>query len=272
MSVALVLAGGGVTGIAWETGVLLGLSRAGHDCVAAADTVIGTSAGSAVGAQILSTLTLDDLYQRQISDDHEEINPTIDLEVLGRILGELALGGTTSDEVRREIGALALATPTVSVEDRRRVIEWRLPSHEWPDRHLVLTAIDAHTGEFVSWDKSSGVSLVDAVSSSCAVPGVWPCVPVNGRVYYDGGLRTSTNAHLAAGHDRVVIIAPLSQGVTPLIEQEIADLRAHGATVSFICTDDEAKEAMGVNALDPAFRRVSAEHGLRQGLRADIVL
>jgi NTE family protein len=114
--------------------------------------------------------------------------------------------------------------------------------------------------------------LVDAVASSCAVPGVWPCVPIDGHRYYDGGLRTSTNAHLAAGHDTVVIIAPLSQGITPLIEQEIAGLRAHGATVSFITTDDEAKKAMGVNALDPAFRRVSAEHGLRQGLVADIVL
>ena len=160
----------------------------------------------------------------------------------------------------------------VTVDERRRVIEWRLPSHEWPARPLVLTAIDAHTGEFVTWDSASGVSLVDAVASSCAVPGVWPCVPVGGRTYYDGGLRTSTNAHLAAGHDTVVIIAPLSQGVTPLIEHEIEELRAGGATVSFITTDDEAKTAMGVNALDPAYRRVSAEHGLRQGLDAVVVL
>lgn len=271
MSVALVLAGGGVTGIAWETGVLLGLARAGIDCVTAADTIIGTSAGSTVGAQVLSTLTLDDLYERQVADTHAEITPEIDLEVLGRILGELALGGTTSDEVRREIGTIALETPTVGVDDRRRVIEWRLPSHEWPDRRLVLTAIDAHTGEFVTWDSSSGVSLVDAVASSCAVPGVWPCVPINGRMFYDGGLRTSTNAHLAAGHDTVIIIAPLAQGVTPLIEKEIADLRAQGSTVSFITTDDEAKHAMGVNALDPAYRRVSAEHGLRQGLHAGVI-
>jgi NTE family protein len=152
------------------------------------------------------------------------------------------------------------------------VIEWRLPTHEWPDTPLILTAIDAHTGEFVTWNKTSGVSLVDAVASSCAVPGVWPCVPIAGRMFYDGGLRTSTNAHLAAGHDSVVIIAPLTQGVTPLIEQEIAHLRSQGSIVSFIATDEEAKAAMGVNALDPAFRRASAEHGLRQGLRATVLL
>ncbi len=272
MSVALVLAGGGVTGIAWETGVLLGLARAGHDCVAVADTIIGTSAGATVGAQVLSSLTLDALYERQIADVHGEITPEIDIDLLGRILGGLALGGTSSDDTRREIGTLALGASTVTVDERRRVIEWRLPSHEWPARPLVLTAIDAHTGEFVTWDSASGVSLVDAVASSCAVPGVWPCVPVGGRTYYDGGLRTSTNAHLAAGHDTVVIIAPLSQGVTPLIEHEIEELRAGGATVSFITTDDEAKTAMGVNALDPAYRRVSAEHGLRQGLDAVVVL
>ena len=272
MSVALVLAGGGVTGIAWETGVLLGLARAGHDCVAAADIVIGTSAGSTVGAQVLSSESLDTLYLRQIAEDHAEITPNINLEVLGKILGELALGGTSSDDQRRQIGELAIHASTVTVEQRRRVIEWRLPSHEWPERPLVLTAIDASSGEFVTWDKKSGVPLVDAVASSCAVPSVWPCVPINGRLFYDGGLRTSTNAHLAAGYDKVVIVAPLSQGISPLIDQEINDLAAHGSTVSFITTDNEAKAAMGVNALDPAFRRVSAEHGLRQGLLATVVL
>lgn len=272
MSVAVVLAGGGVTGIAWETGVLLGLERAGHDCVGRADLIVGTSAGSTVGAQVLSHLTLEDLYRQQTADDHGEITPEINVELLARILGELALGGTSSDDRRREIGTLALGARTVTPEERRRVIEWRLPTHDWPSRPLVLTAIHARSGEFVTWDKTSGVSLVDAVASSCAVPGVWPCVTIDGRQYYDGGLRTSTNAHLAAGHDRVVIIAPLAQGITSLIQQEIDDLQAQGATVSFITTDDEAKAAMGVNALDPTFRRVSAEQGLRQGLAARITL
>ena len=54
MTHALVLAGGGVTGVAWETGVLLGLRDAGHDIIGNLDLVVGTSAGSTVGAQILS--------------------------------------------------------------------------------------------------------------------------------------------------------------------------------------------------------------------------
>ena len=48
---ALVLGGGGVTGIAWETGLIAGLAGLGID-LAAADVIIGTSAGSVVGTDI----------------------------------------------------------------------------------------------------------------------------------------------------------------------------------------------------------------------------
>lgn len=266
------LAGGGVTGIAWETGVLLGLAETGFDCVAAADVIIGTSAGSTVGAQVTSGVPLRELWERQVADEHREITPELDLALMARILGELGAGGTTDDATRRLIGELALGADTVSPDERRAVIEWRLPSHTWPGKRLMVTAVDAATGAFTVWDAASGVPLVDAVAASCAVPGVWPCVPVNGALHYDGGLRTSTNAHLAAGHERVVIIAPLTQGVTPLIAAEVEELRANGATVSFIITDDAAREAMGPNALDPRFRRAAAEHGLRQGSSASVVL
>ena len=121
------------------------------------------------------------------------------------------------------------------------------------------------TGEFVTWTKDSGISLVDAVTSSCAVPGVWPCVTINGRRFYDGGLRNSANAFLAAGHDTVFVLAPLTGGASPAVEAEMKDLRSNGATVHFITADAEAVAAMGPNSLDPRFRRVAAEHGLRQG-------
>ena len=157
MSRALVLAGGGVTGVAWETGVLMGMLDAGCDVVTGVDLVVGTSAGSTVGAQILSGESLATSYARQIDDNHAEISPQIDLELLALIFGELAAGGTTTDEQRIRIGTLALQTPTVSEEIRRAVIEQRLPSHEWPSTPLVLTAIDAATGEFVTWDVNSGI-------------------------------------------------------------------------------------------------------------------
>lgn len=268
MSAALVLAGGGVTGIAWETGVLYGLQLQGRHILNEVEVVIGTSAGATVGAQVLSGLSLDELYQRQTSDNHHEITPHIDLELLAKVFGELGAGGTENSLQRQRIGDVALHAETVSEEERRRVIEWRLPQHEWPDKELVLTAVDARTGEFVTWDKTSGVSLVEAVASSCAVPSVWPCVTINNVPYYDGGLRTSTNAHLASGYDTVYVIAPLTQGITPLIAAELETLTSSGSDVRIVVTDNDAITAMGPNSLDPRFRRVAAEHGKRQGLLA----
>lgn len=270
MSHALVLAGGGVTGIAWETGVLLGLHESGQDVLADVDLVVGTSAGSTVGAQILSGTDIATLYELQRADAHGEINPRIDLELMAVIFGELAAGGTTSDEQRQRIGQLALNADTVDEATRRRVIETRLLSHEWPNTPLIVTAIDALTGEFVTWTKESGISIIDAVTSSCAVPGVWPCVSINGRRYYDGGLRNSANAFLANGYDTVTILAPLAAGMGPIVENEIQALRDTGSHVRVITADTEAVEAMGPNSLDPRMRAVAAEHGRRQGLQGFI--
>ena len=259
------LAGGGVTGVAWETGVLMGMLDAGCDVVTGVDLVVGTSAGSTVGAQILSGESLEASYARQIDDNHSEISPQIDTELLALIFGELAAGGTTTDEQRIRIGTLALQTPTVSEKIRRDVIEKRLPCHEWPTTPLVLTAIDARTGELVTWDAKSGIALIDAVASSCAVPSVWPCVSINGKKYYDGGLRNAANAFLATGHSEVIVIAPQTTGLSPLIEEELRELRAAGSVVHFITCDADAIDAMGPNSLDPRFRRPAAEHGRRQG-------
>ena len=269
MTNALVLAGGGVTGIAWETGVLLGLQKSGVNVLENLDLVVGTSAGSTVGAQILSGADLTTLYNLQLSDEHHEINPHIDVELMSLIFGELLQGGgTTNDDQRRKIGALALQAPTVDEPTRRAVIEKRLLSHDWPTTPLVLTAINATTGEFVTWTKDSGISIVDAVASSCAVPSVWPCVSINGARYYDGGLRNSANAVLATGYQMVTVLAPLSAGMGPIVEAELNELRASGSVVRVITADAAAVEEMGPNSLDPRRRKVAAEHGLRQGLTA----
>ena len=61
-SKALVLSGGGITGIAWELGLLRGLEEGGVD-FNDLDLIVGTSAGSSVGAQITSGLNLEELYQ-----------------------------------------------------------------------------------------------------------------------------------------------------------------------------------------------------------------
>jgi len=65
---ALVLGSGGFTGIAWEVGVLQGLRHAGFN-VTDWDLVVGTSAGSFVGAHLLGEGTLDMQFAAQVHGD-----------------------------------------------------------------------------------------------------------------------------------------------------------------------------------------------------------
>ena len=263
MTTALVLAGGGVTGIAWETGVLLGLQETGR--LPELDLVVGTSAGAAVGAQLLSGTSLPDLYARQVATEHREISPTLDLEKLIAFFTEVGdISAGVAPELLVKVGAFAKESPTLPLADRREVIAWRLPSHDWPTTPLRVTTVDADTGELVVLDASSGVSLVDAVMASCAVPGVWPPVPLLGRLLIDGGVRSIANTDLAEGYDEVLVLAPLAQGPgRKALERQVEALS--GAKVTVVLADDEATAAMGVNPLDPALRPVAAEHGLRQG-------
>lgn len=265
MTTALVLAGGGLTGIAWELGVLLGLAENVSDIPRQADLIIGTSAGSVVGTQLTQGRQLTELFQRQLEPDANEISPHIDVETLTQVYSNMRGGGTQTDEQRRAIGEIALNASTADWPTRRAVIQGRVGTDEWPAGNLVLTTIDAHTGEFITWTKDSGVGLIDAVASSCAVAGVWPCVPINDHMYYDGGFRNAANASLAAGYDDVWVLAPLSGDASPAVEKEVEQLRDAGANVRYITSDDQAKTAMGINSLDPRARGAAAQEGLRQG-------
>jgi NTE family protein len=265
MTTALVLAGGGLTGIAWELGVLLALRENGFDISRDADLIIGTSAGSVVGTQLSQGRDLAELFQRQLEPDTNEISPHIDIETLTQVYSNMRGGGTQTDEQRQAIGNIALNASTVDWPTRRTVIQGRVGTDEWPTRNLVLTTIDAHSGEFITWTKDSGVGLINAVASSCAVAGVWPCVPINDRMYFDGGFHNAANASLAIGYDDVWVLAPLSGDASPAVEKEVEDLRTAGSNVRYITSDDEAKAAMGINSLDPRARGAAAQQGLRQG-------
>lgn len=94
-------------------------------------------------------------------------------------------------------------------EQRLRLTGDRLQVTEWPDRALTVTAADAETGEFVAFDRTSGVPLRGCVRALRGA-GVWPPISANGRRYVDGGLRSPANADLAAGYARVVVLAPIT--------------------------------------------------------------
>lgn len=264
---ALVLGGGGVAGIAWTTGLLTGLAGAGAD-LTGADLIIGTSAGANVAAQVGSGLPLADLYARQADPERQarEIAVELDLERLGAEFVTVMGEAESAQELQRRIGAYALAADTVPEATRRAVIESRLPSHEWPGRAIKLVAVEASTGETAVFDRDSRVGLVDAVAASSAVPGIWPPVTINGRRYIDGGVRSAANADLAAGCDRIIIIAPLVSGYGPLASpvNQARALSEAGARVAVIKPDQAALRAIGKNVLDPARRPASAQAGYVQ--------
>jgi len=262
-----VLAGGGVTGIAWELGFLSALHDAGADVVASADLVLGTSAGAAVGAQVTAGVPLEQLEALQLApaEQSKEISVPLDIETFRKELADLVAGARDPADARARVGRMALAAETVPEQVRRDVIAARLPSHEWPDRRLVLTAVDAETGQWLTFDKDSAISLVDATAASCAVPGVWPPVSANGHRYVDGGVRSFTNADLAAGHDRVLIVVPLvlMDEQRALLAEEMTQLAPGAILVAE--ADQASAEAIGPNPLDPAARAAAARAGRRQG-------
>ncbi|MEU6868114.1 patatin-like phospholipase family protein [Streptomyces sp. NPDC046876] len=264
---ALVLGGGGLTGVGWESGILYGLAQAGVDLAGEADLVVGTSAGSLVGAQLVSgPLTPQELYESQLGDAAGEPVARFGAGLIARYAVAMLRSRTDAVAYRRRVGALALAADTGGEAERRAVLRARLGSPDWPGRRLVVTAVDALTGELTAFDKDSGASLLDAVSASCAVPGVWPPVTVGGRRFIDGGIRSATNADLAAGYSRVVIVAPITLGsaLVPSPAAQAAKLRAAGARVLLITPSAQARKAFGRNVLDPARRDPAARAGLAQ--------
>lgn len=267
---ALVLGGGGVAGVAWITGVIAGLADEGID-LREAQQILGTSAGSTVGAQLWSGESLDALFARQADPAHQtpEISPPFSAlrELFGKFQ-EMARIADPDERVRK-IARMALDSKTVSEAERRAIIAGRLPSHVWPATRLAATAIDAETGELRVFDAASGVDLVDAVAASCAVPLIWPATTIQGRRYVDGGMRSAENADLITGARSVLILSPGGIDGASLrgigLRKEVAALEARGVRVAVIDPDATARAAIGFNALDPATRTPSATAGRAQG-------
>jgi NTE family protein len=262
---ALVLGGGGVTGIAWELGVLAGLAEKGLD-LTSADLVVGTSAGSVVGAQVLSGAPIEDLYAEQLVDATGEVVARMGTGALARfIIASLWPGDARRG--RAYLGRAALAARTVPEAKRREVIETRLRRRTWPERRLLVTAVDAETGEPRVFDRDSGVALADAVAASCAVPIVWPPITIQGRRYIDGGVRSIANADLATGSDRVVVLAPVTVALrrSGRITNQLSALGLDVRSL-VVSPDAEARAAIGRNVLDPAQRAASARAGRRQAV------
>lgn len=262
---ALVLGSGGLTGIAWETGLLAGLAANGTD-LTSADLIVGTSAGAVTGAQIASGAALEDLYQAQLGPPPDGLVGRLGTRLKFRYV--LAMASSKDPvRVRVRLGRMSLRSPLLPEDQRRAIVGARLPSHEWPAQRLIITAVDVDSGDCAAFDATSGITLVEAVAASCAVPGVWPPVTINGRRWMDGGMRSSANADLAAGYERVVVIAPIRQGfrdTVPSAAAQCAALCRNGCAAIVITPDRAAVAAIGRNLLDPARAPDAARAGYAQ--------
>ncbi len=287
MTRALVLSGGGPVGIAWEAGLAAGLAEGGVD-LAGADYILGTSAGAFVGSQLAMGRSMAEMARAILAeaDRPRPLPPPVDgqpaearaapnLAQLFALMQAARSGERPPADVRREIGAFALAARTVDEETFIRGFGRQLAEAQadaWPSRGYACTAVDAETGEFVVWDAAAKVGLARAVASSCSVPGVFPPITINGRRYIDGGMRSATNADIATGHELVLVVGirtggdpAMSERMRAPLEREMDALRQGGARVELIMPDDASVGAFGVNLMDAKVRPAACKAGIAQG-------
>lgn len=269
MTRTLVLGGGGATGFAWELGVLEGLRRSGID-LATADVIIGTSAGSAAGARI-TTGDLETAFEEQLTPPEPSVETSVVLSPAVKLkLARLMIGGDSAAKWKRAGLAARRAQDAEGplAEGRREVIRQRVRSNTWPERDLRVTTVDGDAGEIRVLDQATGVPLLTAVTASCALPVVWPPILIDGRAHVDGGIRSTFNADLASGAERLVVLAPqtLALNRSHALHRELA--RAGARHTVAVTADRATGKAMGSNPLDPCKRPAAASNGLRQGMAA----
>ena len=275
MSFALVLGGGGVVGVAWEVGVLAGLADAGID-PASAELVVGTSAGSVVGTQLRQGRSIEALVAEQ-RESHADANsppPTTDLTPLIEIFETLRSAKRRTPEVLREVGRKAIAAETQPEADWVGRFSSIVGEGDWPDRDLWITAVDCATGQRRVWTAADRVAIASAVASSCAIPGVFAPVTLDGSRYTDGGLWSSSNLDvvLDSSVDAAVFVGPLRAGdPTALrsLEREIEQVVAAGRRADAVVPGDAFVAEVGAqNLMNPSLRSRGVDLGMEDGRTA----
>jgi NTE family protein len=291
-NVALVLGGGGAAGNAWEIGLIAGLAETGLDLTEAADLVVGTSAGATAAALVRSGKPPAELLGSVLSPPvrpvglNRERPPSLPMSTVFERMRHIGAAATSAADLQRAMGAFGLESDCIlgpGARQRRAMVAARLPRHEWPDRPMIVTAVDANTGELAAFDRDSGVDLVDAVTASTALPGLVPTVSINGARYIDGGVRSAENADLASGYGTVLVLSPLGgRSQEPLLAgqfeglrrspewgtdlaSQVEALRRQGSHVEVITPDVDSRAAMGTDLMDLATRIPTARAGFAQG-------
>lgn len=269
---ALVLGGGGLVGIAWETGVLLGLREGGID-VREADLVVGTSAGSMVGVRVAAGHDLAEALEPPASGLPLP-EGGLDLEAYERIMALWTGVELMSEGVAAEIGREVRAAPACAPEAWIAATGGACGVDDWPSTDYVAVSVDAETGRHRGVDRDAGVDLHAAIAASCAIPGLFPPIPFDGALWMDGGVRSGTSADLAAsrGADRVLVVAPMCGRIGvlgPLSERtlavELAVLEAFDVWCAAVLPGAAEAARMGSDLMDADFIEPALEVGEAQG-------
>src|SRR6202035_6179035 len=137
--------------------------------------------------------------------------PALPMTTVFERMRAISATATSAADLQRAMGAFGLECDSIlgpTAGQHRAVVAARLPRHEWPARPMIVVAVDAHTGELSTFDRDSGVDLVDAITASTALPGLTATHSINGTRYINGGVRSAENADLAAGYANVVVLSP----------------------------------------------------------------
>jgi NTE family protein len=303
-----VLGAGGVLGGAWTAGALAAIAgETGWD-PASADYVIGTSAGSVFAALTASRVSVEQLLpaRRRALEGVDDINDWLLAELaeqdayLPRSLprplpGSLRL---TLNGIRDRSGAAFLKSLSglapqglVSTEPIQRTIRRATLNVLRPDGWVEhpncwVVACDYETGDRIVFGRedSRPAEISEAVAASCAIPGYFQPVRINGRDYVDGGIHSMSNADLLVDRslDLAVVLSPLSarggaQGWAPFqrvqaglrrlaawqLEREVAALLDAGTHVVVLEPSVEDVVVMGDNVMDARRSLAVADSALR---------
>ncbi|POM23043.1 Patatin-like phospholipase [Actinomadura rubteroloni] len=259
---ALVIGGGGGVAAPWEAGLVEGLRRAGVD-LGAADVFVGTGWGSQVAACLASGVDLNAVIKDVTAASDRLGCPSADFARLTEVVTALSDTSIPGRERRRRVGRVARRATTRERAFRLDPITDCLPVRDWPDRPLVLMAVDADTGERVAWRRGGTATLPQAVRASASWPSEHPPTEIDGHAYIDGDTYSTTNADLAAGCDRVVVMMPLRHLVpADRLEREID--RLGDAEVTVIGPDPPTVELFSMALFESTAPRAAYEAGIRQ--------
>ncbi len=301
--IGLVLGAGGATGHAFHIGVLSALEEATGWDPRTADVIVGTSAGAVIGALLRGGLSPRDLAARALGEPMSEEGTGI-AAVLGKPEPPPAadwngwwsfLGAADPAHLWRAVlrpwqarlGAVVAAALPAGRVPTDHIVGGigRLFEDRWPERALWLNAVRLRDGERVTFgrDGAPSTSVAAAVAASCAIPGYYRPVEIDGVRYVDGGAHSPTNADLLAGEglDLVLVSSPMSAGFAVLqptadgpmravcrvlLRREMARVRATGTSIVSLEPGREDRALMGVNALNGERR-----HGIIRQARTTVL-